>query len=89
MKAKEMLVSGANLIDERGKTRDNGEERSMGACVRAFNAVFNTELTETQGWFFMVLLKMSRSKGGEHSDDDYVDGAAYFALAGESDDNER
>ena len=46
--------------------------------------MFNTELTETQGWLFMALLKMSRAKGGEFNSDDYIDGAAYFALAGES-----
>ena len=84
MNAKEILVTGANLIDERGTGRDQGKERSMLACVEAFNAVFNTELTETQGWLFMALLKMSRSKGGEFNSDDYIDGAAYFALAGES-----
>ena len=84
MKAKEMLVTGANLIDERGSGRDHGEERSMRCCVEAFNAVFDKDLTETQGWLFMALLKMSRSKGGDFNGDDYVDGAAYIALAGES-----
>jgi len=33
---------------------------------------------------FMVCLKAVRARGGRLQRDDYVDGGAYFALAGES-----
>lgn len=78
-----MLTEAANCIGDRASERDTESERSMAATVRAFNGMFGTELTEEQGWHFMVLLKMSRAKGGTFRDDDYIDGAAYFALAGE------
>jgi len=79
-----MLEEAQSAIAQRGETRDNNEERSMASCVAAFNGMFGHELTEEQGWWFMVLLKMSRSKGGKYNIDDYIDGAAYCALAGES-----
>ena len=79
-----MLEEAQSAIAQRGETRDNNEERSMASCVAAFNGMFGHTLTEEQGWWFMVLLKMSRSKGGKYNIDDYIDGAAYCALAGES-----
>lgn len=82
--AKLMLQEAAKCLEDRASERDIKEERSMKAAVEAFNAMFDTQLTEEQGWHFMVLIKMSRSKGGAYRRDDYVDGAAYFGLAGES-----
>jgi hypothetical protein len=80
-----ILIDAADAIAERAHQRDQPTgERSMGHTVRAFNAMFGTELTEHQGWQFMVMLKMARSTGGALRIDDYADGAAYFALAGES-----
>ena len=80
-----ILQNAAAEMLDRAASRDTPEgERSMGRCVRAFNAMFGTELTETQGWQFMELLKMARSVGGEFRLDDFTDGVAYAALAGES-----
>lgn len=81
--AQELLNSCVKEMNERAISRDTANERSMGSTVKAFNQMFNKDLTEEQGWHFMVLLKMSRSKGGEVRKDDYVDQAAYSALAGE------
>jgi hypothetical protein len=83
--ATDILRHAADLIEQRGKQRDseNGE-RSMGKTVAAFNAIYGTELTETQGWHFMELLKMVRSAYGEYVADDYEDKVAYAALAAES-----
>jgi hypothetical protein len=58
-------------------------ERSMARCVAAFNALTGHQLTEREGWMFMAMLKASRAQAGALNLDDYVDGAAYFALAGE------
>ena len=79
-----ILQNAAAEMQDRAASRDTPEgERSMGRCVKAFNAMFGTELTETQGWQFMELLKMARSAGGEFRLDDFTDGVAYAALAGE------
>ena len=71
---------------ERGKSYDKSggqAERSMPKIVAMFNALTGHELTPAQGWKFMACLKLARSEQGEHREDNYLDGAAYFALAGE------
>lgn len=79
-----ILSEASDCIGERAAERDTESERSMKTTVNAFNAMFGTNLTEVQGWQFMELLKMSRSRGGKFRLDDFVDGAAYAALAGEA-----
>ena len=84
--APDLLNAAAATITSRAKQRDDEQqgERSMGATVGAFNALYGTNLSETQGWMFMVILKAARARQGDLNMDDYVDGSAYFALAGES-----
>lgn len=56
----------------------------MARAVAAFNGLTGHELTEEQGWAFMAVLKLARAQNGRAVNrDDYVDGAAYIALAGE------
>ena len=78
-----IMEEGLAAMLDRADERDNEGERSMKACVNAFNALYGTNLTETQGWMFMLFLKMSRANGGSFQRDDYVDLSAYAALAGE------
>lgn len=61
-----------------------GGERSMAKTVAAFNAIHGLGMTEVQGWQFMELLKIVRSSQGKFKADNFVDGAAYAALAGEA-----
>ena len=84
--ASQILGTAQETLVQRAVNRDSVEtgERSMAAAVSAFNALYGTEVSETQGWMFMVFLKAARARQGEFNLDDYVDGAAYFALAGES-----
>ena len=83
--APQFLEAAANHMRNRAKQRDSqGGERSMAKTVAAFNTIYGQQLTEEQGWQFMVLLKMTRSAHGIYVQDDYEDGAAYFALAGET-----
>jgi hypothetical protein len=83
--ADEILQRGADHIRDRAATRDKSDgERTMQQIVAAFNAIFGTELTEEQGWQFMVLLKIVRSANGKVNIDDYEDEAAYAALAAEA-----
>lgn len=87
--AHSFLEKGVQHMKDRAAQRDSEDgERSMKACVDAFNAMFGHSLTETQGWQFMVLLKMARSRN-EFNPDDYEDGAAYTGLAGEAHSNEK
>ena len=82
--AVETLRRAADLIEQRGKQRDSDTgERSMARTVGAFNAIYGTGLTETQGWHFMELLKMARSSQGAYVADDFDDKVAYAALAAE------
>lgn len=83
------LEKGVQHMKDRAAQRDSEDgERSMKATVDAFNAMFGHKLTETQGWQFMVLLKMARSRN-KFNPDDYEDGAAYTGLAGEAHSNEQ
>lgn len=87
LKADEYLSHGAEVLRERGKSYDksgNDEERSMAKIVQAFNTISGSNLSETDGWMFMVMLKMARiyQAGGKHEDSG-VDMINYAALATE------
>ncbi len=85
MSAEKILHLGIEAIADRANERDRPQgERSMRAAVEAFNAITGHPLAERDGWMFMVLLKASRAQGGAFRMDDFVDGAAYFALCGEA-----
>lgn len=85
MKANDFLLEQVDIMASRASERDCSEgERSMAATVTAFNAIFGKDLTETQGWQFMTLLKMARGAKGAFRADDYSDQVGYSALAGES-----
>jgi hypothetical protein len=79
-----ILDTAADTIDRRASDRDVPQERSMAGTVKAFNAIFGTDLTESQGWAFMVLLKVKRSSVGPYKADDFIDMAAYAALQAEA-----
>ena len=85
-KAVQILNEAVAIMAERGKSYDKsgGEaERSMPKIVAMFNALTGHELTPEQGWKFMCCLKLAGSEQGEYREDNYLDGAAYMALAGE------
>ena len=83
--AEDYLNMAAAEMADRAASRDAEDgERSMLRAVKAFNELYGTELTETQGWQFMSILKKSRGAQGEYREDDYVDDIAYCALAAES-----
>lgn len=81
-----ILARGAKALLDRAASRDQPDgERSMARAVEMFNAYAGGDrrMSETDGWMFMVFLKAARAAQGKVNEDDYVDGAAYFALAGE------
>lgn len=78
-----LLEKAAATMRERSAERDVDKERAITKAVALFNAQFGTSMTEYQGWMFMVHLKLSRAEGGNFREDDYIDAAAYIALAAE------
>ena len=83
--APDILHRAAQHIADRAASRDLPQgERSMGRTVAAFTALTGATLNERDGWLFMAVLKAARATAGAHNEDDYEDGAAYFALAGEA-----
>lgn len=86
MDVHDILETAREAIDCRGKEYDKeGKERSMQSIVAAYNAVTGQSMTEHDGWLFMMCLKAVRAHQGR-GNDSYIDGAAYFALMGESND---
>jgi hypothetical protein len=84
MDAPDLLEKAAATMRERSAERDTEKERAMARTVALFNAAFPAlGITEYQGWMFMLFLKMARAHGGSFREDDYLDMAAYAALAGE------
>lgn len=84
--AHQFLNRAARTMEERGKQYDQpGGERSMGKAVAAFNAVTGQQMTESQGWLLLTLLKLVRdnSKLVPHFDS-LLDGCAYMALYAEA-----
>lgn len=57
----------------------------MQKAVEAFNVLHGTDLTATDGWRFMAILKLVRSTQGAPRLDNWEDLAAYAGLAGEAD----
>lgn len=85
MKAYECLNQAQSEMQDRAATYDKPQgERSMANTVAMFNALTGFELSEEQGWKFMCCLKLVRSEQGTFKADNFIDGAAYFGLAGET-----
>ena len=83
-KSGEILGMAYETMQERATSYDAPDgERSMAAIVSMFNSLTGHQITEAQGWKFMVLLKLVRSEQGQDKLDNYVDACAYVALAGE------
>ena len=87
MDASSLLHEAAQTIEARASERDLLAERSMKRAVDAFNTFTGLSLSETQGWSFMAILKLSRATAGKHNPDDLLDAAAYVAMALEAEIN--
>lgn len=85
-KAAELLGRAAMHMHDRASTYDEpAGERSMGRCVEAFNAVTGRDLSESEGWLFMAILKQVRLfTRSEYHADSAEDAIAYMALMAEA-----
>ena len=88
--AAKILSEAIKTMEVRGSLYDSKsvgskEERSMLKTVKMFEVLTGVSISEEQGWKFMAVLKLVRSETGNASHkDNYLDGAAYMALAGET-----
>lgn len=74
-------------IRDRASTYDQPQgERSMGKTIRAFNAITGRDLTESEGWLLLQVLKDVRQwqNPNEYHQDSGEDCIAYAALKAES-----
>lgn len=84
MIASDFLTLAGKHMNDRAATYNAPEgERSMAKTVEMFNTLKGTELSATDGWEFMMLLKLVRANQGDFKSDNYEDLTAYAALAGE------
>lgn len=83
-----ILTEATNTLRQRGADYDGkgyqGGERSMAHTVAIFKTWTGVELSEADGWRFMMCLKMARSLTGKPKLDTYVDLAGYSGLLGEA-----
>jgi len=79
-----ILEQALAAIADRAPVRDCDGVRSMRRTVVTFNNLTGNELSERDGWIFMLCVKLSRSQQGNFHVDDYVDLAGFAALAGEA-----
>ena len=84
--APQLLDEASGLLTQRGKQYDQeGGERSMKRAVEALNALTGAQLSESQGWLLMMLIKLVRdSKKAQCHPDSLVDLVAYASLYSES-----
>ena len=85
--ASELLAVAARTLGERGADYDPNKaagERSMLAVVQIFKELAGKEITEQEGWLFMVALKLARIKTSPAKRDSHVDLIAYVSLYSES-----
>ena len=85
--ASDFLQKADKIMRQRGEQYDKeGGERSMAQTVKAFNAITGRDLTETEGWTFMLILKQTRlfqNRKSAHQDS-CEDSVAYASLQAES-----
>lgn len=86
MKAQDFLAAAQKHMADRAKTYDRPDgERSMARTVAAFNAVTGHNLSESDGWMLMMLLKAVRlTQRATYHADSAEDLVAYAALLGEA-----
>lgn len=86
-----ILAHAASHLEARAGTYDTpGGERSMGKAIAVFNAFHGTNLSESQGWHLLQILKDVRLfSSPSYHQDSAEDCVAYAALKAEAIDNER
>jgi hypothetical protein len=86
MQAPKFLEKALGHMLDRAATYDQPEgERSMGKTVLAFNIITGQDLTESEGWLLLQILKDVRDRQREEPHmDSLEDCIAYAALKAEA-----
>jgi hypothetical protein len=86
MKAEHILNKAAQIMQDRGTQYDKPEgERSMGKTVQAFNIITGRDLSESEGWLLLQILKDVRDRQRSFAHQDSLeDCVAYAALKAEA-----
>lgn len=88
MKAKQFLETSIATLAERGSTYESGkEENSMREITALARALIGAQVSELEGWYIMLALKLVRLRKsieqGKASKDSIVDLLGYTAKLGE------
>ena len=82
--ADRILEQCKDILTQRGKGYDNGEQRLMQTIAGIYSEVTQSEFNEFDGYTFMVCLKLARMQADRFTADHYIDLINYVALMGES-----
>ena len=91
MNTDQILEEARNMLATRGQEYDHEDkrERNMGRAVCAFNALLGSNMTEEEGWLFMLILKLARVTDSDfRHHDSLLDAICYSALMMECAENE-
>lgn len=83
----DFLQAAIDVQAERGKQYDAPDgKRSMGRTVQAFNAITGRDLTESEGWLLLQVLKdvRQRQNPDKFHEDSALDGVAYSSVKAEA-----
>ena len=89
MKKEEILMKAADLVSNSRQESHGDTFKNHEQIAEFWNTYLDDKLkpmasiTPDEVAMMLGLLKVSRSQVGKHNIDDYVDGAAYMAIAGE------
>ena len=87
--AKQLLMS-AHILVSGQRHKDYGDKvENHTNIAKLWSAYKDVEITPHDVAIMMCLLKIARTKLGAVSEDTYVDGSAYMAIAGECKLNEQ
>jgi hypothetical protein len=83
MKAHDYLNTASILVSEDRHHTHGDKLINHSNIAKLWSAYKDTEFTAKDVAMMMALLKVARTKLGDHNVDDYVDGAGYLSIAGE------
>lgn len=86
MKASHILRIAAETLEGHQSGRDASNDSSVALAARMFSLLQGVEFSERDAAVFMVLLKLARA-ARSHNPDNWLDGAAYMAMAGAADES--
>lgn len=84
--ADKILTEARSTLAQRSPDYDKQGDRYMAHAVEVFNTIKQWEpgqLSERDGWMFMLCVKIARSQVNPTKLDNYVDASVYAALLGE------